>query len=100
MTQILGQQVDRATVVRVLTALGFGVEAAWWESFHAIVQALVQGSPFPDTGIRQVDWPAVLLVMGGRYYFQKSSIEFSLTEDPDTAGTPDFILNVSYAMKF
>ena len=79
---------------------GFGVEAAWWEHFHVIVQTLVQGSPFPKTDIRQVDWPGVLLVMGGRYSFEKSSLEFSLTEDPDTAGAPDFILNVSYAMKF
>ncbi len=79
---------------------GFGVEAAWWERFHVIVQTLIQGSPFPHTDIRQVDWPGIILVMGGRYYFEKSSIEFSLTEDPDTAGAPDFILNVSYAMKF
>jgi hypothetical protein len=79
---------------------GFGVEAAWWESFHVIVQTLVQGSPFPDTGIRQLDWPGIMLVMGGRYYFEKSSIEFSLTEDPDTAATPDFTLNISYSMKF
>ncbi len=79
---------------------GFGVEAAWWEHFHVIVQTLAQGSPFPKTYIRQVDWPGVLLVMGGRYSFEKSSIEFSLTEDPSTAGTPDFILNISYAMKY
>ncbi len=79
---------------------GFGVEAAWWEHFHVIVQTLVQGSPFPRTDIRQVDWPGVLLVMGGRYSFEKSSVEFSLTEDPDTAGAPDFILNLSYAVKF
>ncbi len=79
---------------------GIGVEAGWWESFHVIVQILAQGSPFPKTGIRQVDWPGVMLTMGGRYYFQKSSIEFSFTEDPDTAATPDFTLNVSYLMKF
>lgn len=79
---------------------GFGIEAAWWERFSTIVQALVASSPYPDTGIRQVDWPGVLLVFGGRYSFGSSSLEFSLTEDPDTAGAPDFIVNVSGKMKF
>jgi hypothetical protein len=79
---------------------GFGIEAAWWERFSAIVQTVVASSPYPDTGIRQVDWPGVLLVFGGRYSFGSSSLEFSLTEDPDTAGAPDFILNVTYKMNF
>jgi len=57
-------------------------------------------SPFPDTGIRQLDWPGILLTFGGRYAFDRSSIEFSLTEDPDTAGAPDFIANVGWTQKF
>jgi hypothetical protein len=79
---------------------GFGIEAAWWERFCVIVQAMVASSPYPDTGIREVDWPGVLLVFGGRYSFGSSSLEFSLTEDPDTAGAPDFILNMTYTRKF
>jgi hypothetical protein len=79
---------------------GFGIEAAWWERFSAIVQTVVASSPYPDTGIRQVDWPGVLLVFGGRYSFGSSSLEFSLTEDPDTAGAPDFILNVTGKINF
>ena len=79
---------------------GFGIEAAWWERFSVIVQTMVATSPYPDTGIRQVDWPGILLVVGGRYSFGTSSIEFSLTEDPDTAGAPDFILNVTGKMNF
>ena len=79
---------------------GAGIEAAWWEHFHVIVQVVVQGSPFPHTGIRKLDWPGVMLTMGGRYHFEKSSIEFSLTEDPDTAATPDFIANIGYALKY
>jgi hypothetical protein len=79
---------------------GFGVEAAWWERFSVIVQTLVATSPYPDTGIRQVDWPGILLVVGGRYSFGSSSLEFSLTEDPDTAGAPDFILNVTGTITF
>lgn len=79
---------------------GFGIEAAWWERFSLILQTLVATSPYPDTGIRQVDWPGVLLVVGGRYSFGSSSLEFSLTEDPDTAGAPDFILNVTGKVNF
>jgi len=79
---------------------GFGVEAAWWEHFSVIVQTVAAGSPYPETGIRQVDWPGVLFVVGGRYSFERSGLEFSLTEDPDTAGAPDFIVNVAYTMKF
>lgn len=79
---------------------GFGVEAAWWDRFSAIVQTVVAGSPYPTTGIRQVDWPGILLTFGGRYSFGSSGLEFSLTEDPDTAGAPDFIVNVTYMMSF
>ena len=79
---------------------GFGIEAAWWERFSVIAQTMVATSPYPDTGIRQIDWPGVLLVVGGRYSFSTSSIEFSLTEDPDTAGAPDFILNITGKMNF
>jgi hypothetical protein len=77
-----------------------GIEAAWWERMHFIAQLMVQGSPYPVTGIRQLDWPGVLLVLGGRYHLEKGNFEFSLTEDLDTAGAPDFILNVSYNMSF
>ncbi|MDA8099233.1 MAG: DUF3187 family protein [Nitrospiraceae bacterium] len=79
---------------------GLGIEAAWWERFHVIVQTVVAGSPFPSTGIREIDWPGVLLTFGGRYSWQKNSVEFSLTEDPDTAGAPDFIANVSWSYGF
>ncbi len=86
--------------MRTYAYAGFGVEAAWWDHFSIIVQTVVAGSPYPTTGIRQVDWPGVLLTFGGRYSFGSSSIEFSLTEDPDTAGAPDFIVNVTYMMSF
>jgi hypothetical protein len=79
---------------------GIGIEAAWWERFHVIVQTLVATSPYPDTGIRQVDWPGVLLVFGGRYSSGPGSLEFSLTEDPDTAGAPDFTMNMAFCYRF
>jgi hypothetical protein len=79
---------------------GLGVEAAWWEHFSLILQTVVASSPYPSTGIRQVDWPGILLTFGGRYSFGSSGLEFSLTEDPDTAGAPDFIANITYTMSF
>lgn len=79
---------------------GFGVEAAWWDHFSVIVQTLAASSPYPNTGIRQVDWPGILLTFGGRYAYGAGSLEFSLTEDPDTAGAPDFIVNVTGKMNF
>lgn len=79
---------------------GLGLEAAWWERFHVIVQTVAASSPFPETGIREMDWPGILLTFGGRYSFDRSSIELSLTEDPDTAGAPDFMANIGWSMKF
>lgn len=79
---------------------GFGVEAAWWDHFSIIVQTLAASSPYPNTGIRQVDWPGILLSFGGRYAYGSGSLEFSLTEDPDTAGAPDFIVNVTGKINF
>jgi hypothetical protein len=86
--------------MRAYAYAGFGVEAAWWDHFSVIVQTVVAGSPYPGMGIRKVDWPGVLLTFGGRYSFGSSRLEFSLTEDPDTAGAPDFMANVTYTMSF
>lgn len=79
---------------------GLGIEAAWWERFHVIVQTVAATSPYPETDIREVDWPGVMLTFGGRYSFDPGSLEFSLTEDPDTAGVPDFIMNIAFRRRF
>ncbi len=86
--------------MRTYSYAGFGIEAAWWERFSVVVQTVAATSPYPDTGIRQVDWPGVLLTFGGRYYFNPGSLEFSLTEDADTKGAPDFIMNITYRHLF
>jgi hypothetical protein len=65
-----------------------------------VAQVFVQSSPFPQTGISSIDRPAVLLTFGGRYYAGSNSFELSLTEDPNTAGAPDFTLNFSFRRKF
>jgi len=79
---------------------GTGLEAIVWPSLSAIGQVSVQTSPYPRTDISEIDRPAMLLVVGGRYYGEKSSIELSLTEDLNTSGAPDFIVNLTGRMNW
>ncbi len=79
---------------------GAGVEYLYFPDLGLIGQVLVQTSPFPHTGISQIDTPGILLVLGGRYYTGLGSFELSLTEDPNTSGAPDFILNATYKNHF
>ncbi len=80
--------------------VGCGLEYLLWPRLSLIAQLVAQTSPYPHTGISQIDNTGMILVMGGRYYGAEGSIEFSLTEDPNTSGAPDFILNVSYKIKY
>ncbi len=77
-----------------------GIEAAIWKHFSLLGQIMFQTSPFPKTGIGPVDRIAALLAFGGRYASGKDSIEFSLTEDPNTAGAPDVMFNLTYKRRF
>ena len=61
---------------------------------------MAQSSPYPDTDISQIDTPGVLLVLGGRYSAGSGSYELSLTEDPNTSGAPDFVLNATYRVSW
>jgi hypothetical protein len=79
---------------------GAAVEYRFLPSLSLLCQVMYQTSPYPETGISQIDTPAVLLVLGGRYYGASGSYEFSLTEDPNTSGAPDFILNLTYRRNF
>lgn len=79
---------------------GACVEAALWESFSILGQAEFQTSPFPETGIGAIDRISVLLSFGGRYVSGKDSLEFSITEDPNTAGAPDVTFNLTYKKRF
>ena len=79
---------------------GAAVEAALLKNFSLLGQVSFQSSPFPSTGIGPVDRTAALLTFGGRYGTGKDSLEFSLTEDPNTAGAPDVIFNLTYKKKF
>ncbi len=79
---------------------GAALEAAIWKHFGIIGQISFQTSPFPKMDIGSVDRIAALLSVGGRYASGKNSLEFSLTEDPNTAGAPDVTFNLTYKRKF
>ena len=79
---------------------GIGLEAAVGKTFSFLGQISAQTSPFPETGIASMDNPAVLLSIGGRYYRKRSYFELSLTEDLNTSGVPDFIINFSFKRTF
>jgi hypothetical protein len=79
---------------------GAGIESLVWPRVGLLAQLVVQTSPYPHTGISQIDNTGMILVLGGRYYADSGSFEFSLTEDPNTSGAPDFILNFTYKKKF
>jgi hypothetical protein len=79
---------------------GAGVEAALWKHFALLGQITFQTSPFPKTDIGSVDRTAALLILGARYSSGKNSLEFSLTEDPNTAGAPDIIFNLAFKRRF
>ena len=75
---------------------GAAVEARPWEHISLLGQVLFQNSPFPTTGISSIDRVSALLSLGGRYTSGKSSIELSLTEDPNTAGATDFTVVIAF----
>ncbi len=79
---------------------GAGIESLVWPRVGLLAQLMVQTSPFPHTGISQIDDTGMILVLGGRYYAESGSFELSLTEDPNTTGAPDFILNATYKKRF
>jgi hypothetical protein len=78
---------------------GVGAEAALWRHVSLLGQVFVQTSPFPAMNISVVDGAAVLLVLGGRHSSGNHHFELSLTEDLNTTGAPDFILNFTYKLK-
>jgi hypothetical protein len=79
---------------------GAGIEVAPWKSFSLLGQVMFQSSPFQKTGISSMDRVSALLALGARYSSGKNSLELSLTEDPNTAGAPDFVMNLSYKRRF
>jgi hypothetical protein len=75
---------------------GAGIEGAVGENLSLLVQLQGESPIYPETDLKAVDRDAWLLVFGGRYKTGKRSIDLSLTEDINTSGAPDFILNLTY----
>lgn len=75
---------------------GAGLEAMVSSGFSLLVQLQGQTPVYPVTDLLAVDRDACLLAFGGRYQTLGRSIEISLTEDVNTSGAPDFIVNVIY----
>jgi hypothetical protein len=79
---------------------GGTAELQLFKPFEVIGQVLVQTSPYPDTGISEIDRTAIILTLGGRYRWGKNHIEFSFTEDLNTTGAPDFIFQLGFKRTF
>lgn len=75
---------------------GVGVEAYIGKGVSFLFQLQGQSQIYPETDLLAVDRDAYLLVIGGRYKTGKRSFALSLTEDINTSGAPDFILNFTY----
>jgi len=75
---------------------GLAVETRLRRNLNLIVQLHGQSEIYPDTGISAVDGRTFFIALGGRYYSGNSNYELSLTEDLNTSGSPDFIINFTY----
>ncbi|HDH02003.1 MAG TPA: DUF3187 family protein, partial [Nitrospirae bacterium] len=78
-----------------------GVEWLYSGTLSLNTQFFIQGSPFRNTGIRTIDEVATILSFGGRYRINPGRfLEFSFSEDTNTAGAPDFMFGLGYRYKF
>jgi hypothetical protein len=78
-----------------------GLESQYSTTISFNAQLLMQTSPFPKTGVRSIDDLSMLGSIGGRYKVtRESTIGFSITEDPDTAGAPDIMMGIDYQQRF
>lgn len=75
---------------------GAAIEARINEKLSLIAQVTGQTAIYPETDLLAVDSEAWMLAFGGRYNTGKGNIELSLTEDINTSGAPDFIVNLTY----
>ncbi len=75
---------------------GAAIEAVLSENWNIIVQVQGQSAIYPETDLLAVDRDAWLIAIGGRYKTESGTLELSLTEDINTAGAPDFIINITY----
>ena len=72
------------------------IEYRAFESVSLIGQVSATTSPYPTTDISVIDTPALILLLGGRYYGTTGNYDLSLTEDLNVSGAPDFALDLTY----
>ncbi len=75
---------------------GAAIETDIIKRWALLIQIHVQSRVYPETALGAIDWTSYLLAFGGRYDKDTHSIEFSITEDLNSAGAPDFTANISY----
>ena len=78
---------------------GAAVEMMLGRGFSGLVQVQGQSGTYPDTGVDAVDGWAYLIAFGGRYQKEGRVFDLSLTEDLNTTGVPDFIINLTYKFR-
>ncbi len=64
-----------------------------------LLQFQAQSHIYPETDLLAIDWTAYVLAFGCRYYKDKSSVEFSITEDINSSGAPDFTADISHKVQ-
>jgi hypothetical protein len=80
---------------------GAGFEWIYSPKLLLNLQMIIQTSPFPKTGIVNMDNPSMMGSFGGRYRIDsKTSFGLSVTEDPDVAGAPDIMMGLDYRHHF
>ena len=80
---------------------GAGFEWIYSPKVLLNVQMIIQTSPFPKTGIDNIDNPSMMASFGGRCKIDpKTSFGLSVTEDPDVAGAPDIMMGLDYRYRF
>ena len=78
---------------------GAAIEAHINEKLSLLVQLTGQTPLYPKTDLLAIDRDSWMLAVGGRYHTGKGNLEFSLTEDTNASGAPDFILNLTYKVE-
>lgn len=80
---------------------GVALEMAARKDLSLLAQLSFQESPYPETGISEIDGTATLFSVGARYVDQNGAgYEFNFTEDPNATGAPDFSVGLSYKIRY
>ncbi len=94
----------RAAQTVGLESFPYGGAALEWAvsgKVSLLAQFFAQGSPFRDTGIRAIDAISTTLSFGAKFRTGPNSIlEFTFTEDTNTAGAPDVMFSTGFSYAF